>query len=526
MRQQRYKPVYQIRRGAASAMSYTREQRDVIACDAPNIAVNAFAGTGKTSTLVGYTEARPQMKFLYIVFSAALIAEAKRKFPPNVEVFTSHGLAYAALGSKYKHKLGNVKAKSVLPMLAARFSSGAMAHERYMFARAALSLVERYFASDVIAIDIPALPANREITFNTKPVRPQDLTEAARMIWAAMKDRDNLSIPMPHDGYLKLYQIAQPRLTGFGKILLDEAQDTNPATLHLLLAQPCGKLIVGDRHQSIFQFRGAVDAMNRIDGAEHLALTSSFRYGPRVADTANAVLHTFRGETKNIVGLGNDASPITSSCYIHRTNAALFARAVELHHAGKKLCFNGGVSGYQFDLLLDYQNLDAGRRDEIQSPFVRDFHSSQHALDYAKQTDDKEILAKLQLVDTYSERIPELVDELTRNAKDASQADYTLTTGHRAKGLEWDAVALGEDFPPLMGEGRPLAKPYTDDNEALTPLSTEEANLLYVSLTRPRKRLKRNVQLIQLMDWWSEKNGTPAPATGTPAASTSTAAAA
>lgn len=71
------------------------------------VKVNAFAGTGKTTTLVGYAENHPDEKILYIAYNTEVAAEGKRRFPRNAFSSTSHGLAYGPLGSKYSHKLCN-----------------------------------------------------------------------------------------------------------------------------------------------------------------------------------------------------------------------------------------------------------------------------------------------------------------------------------------------------------------------------------------------------------------------------------
>ena len=47
----------------------------------------------------------------------------------------------------------------------------------------------------------------------------------------------------------------------YNVLLLDEAQDINPAMLDVCLKQFKPKLVVGDSHQQIYRFRGAVDAL-------------------------------------------------------------------------------------------------------------------------------------------------------------------------------------------------------------------------------------------------------------------------
>ena len=66
-------------------------------------------------------------------------------------------------------------------------------------------------------------------------------------------------------------------------ILLDEAQDTNPVVLDVLRRQSAQMVYVGDKYQQIYEWRGAVNAMEQMatDGVTYL--TMSFRFGPVIA---------------------------------------------------------------------------------------------------------------------------------------------------------------------------------------------------------------------------------------------------
>src|SRR5690606_22472731 len=98
---------------------------------------------------------------------------------------------------------------------------------------------------------------------------------------------------------------------GFHTVIFDEAQDANPIMLQLLKNQyTTGSKVImlGDRHQSIYEFRGAVNAMDHLpDGAAVLPLTQSRRFGPRTAWLANRVLGELKDEQLAIEGMGEDA---------------------------------------------------------------------------------------------------------------------------------------------------------------------------------------------------------------------------
>lgn len=488
-------------------MKHTDEQKEIINCRAKNVTVNAFAGTGKTSTLVGYAAARPDQKILYLAFNTSVAQEARERFPKNVDARTSHSLAYGRVGNLYKHKLGNPRPKTVVDMLTPHFTSGQMGDDKYAFAQMALATVNRYFASPGLEKDIPALADDGEYqTANGRSLNPKMLSKAARLIWAAMQDQSNLEIQMPHDGYLKIYQSMEPQLTRYDIILLDEAQDTNSSTLGLVMNQKhCGKVLVGDRYQNIYGFRGAINAMDAVPDATQLALTSSFRFGPAIANTANSILNVFRGERQQIKGLSTNTSRPNDVCFIHRTNADLFGRAVQLHTSNHRIHFSGGIRGYQLDLLTDVWALKTGRRDAIKDNFVRRFYSFSELENYAEQVQDKEIMARIKVVDQFGCDIPRLVKEITDSEVIKDEADASLSTAHKSKGLEWDKVVLGEDFPDMMAGGLPRARPFLAKKSEESPLEPEEANLIYVAATRAKKVLSRYAGLVEFGDWWDER---------------------
>src|SRR6185437_5195278 len=58
------------------------------------LVINAYAGSGKTSTLKLLAEADPYAQFAYVAYNASAKKDAAAKFPQNTRCFTSHGLAY------------------------------------------------------------------------------------------------------------------------------------------------------------------------------------------------------------------------------------------------------------------------------------------------------------------------------------------------------------------------------------------------------------------------------------------------
>ena len=74
------------------------EQNRIIGCNPFKnkvIVIQAFAGTGKTTTLVRYAEQYPSCSILYLAYNKSLSNDAKNRFSncENVKVMTLHAFA-------------------------------------------------------------------------------------------------------------------------------------------------------------------------------------------------------------------------------------------------------------------------------------------------------------------------------------------------------------------------------------------------------------------------------------------------
>jgi len=86
-------------------MQWTQEQQSIIHSTADKLLVQAFAGTGKTTTLVGYATQHASVKMLYLCYNKSVELAVRGRFPRrNVVCKTAHGLAYAVYGSQYATK--------------------------------------------------------------------------------------------------------------------------------------------------------------------------------------------------------------------------------------------------------------------------------------------------------------------------------------------------------------------------------------------------------------------------------------
>lgn len=209
-------------------MEFTEEQLPAIHSPASKVRLIAFAGTGKTTTLVGYAKAHAQDRILYLVFNKSVEVEAKKRFPAsNVTCKTSHGLAYPSHGARYQRKLANLRLMDI---------SRALDSQHWETIRAVQETLNNFLASADDAVAIYHCPARLLVSERHRRAA-EPIAALADRVWAMMLDEAS-SVPMSYDGFLKAWAISRPNLSRrFDTILVDEAQDLNPLLASVIAQQ-------------------------------------------------------------------------------------------------------------------------------------------------------------------------------------------------------------------------------------------------------------------------------------------------
>lgn len=472
-------------------MQATEEQAAAITAAAAgrSIALEAMAGTGKSTTLKMIAQALPaHRKVLLTAFSAQVIRDAKDAgYPPNVRPQGNHSLAYSPVGSRYRDRgrmARRLTPRAIVDVLG--ISEGSLPAEMSAWegAHMALDAVLRFqqSADRDLAMGHVRVPG----AFDHETDEVEDVIfRLAQRVWSNLCDLDR-KLPITHDTYLKLWALSDPRLP-FDTVMVDETQDANAVIIDLLTRQNAQMIVVGDPRQQIFSFRGAINAMSRFKVDERLALTQSFRFGPIIAQAANAVLlahaksrQTVRGFDRISDGIGPFSVKGGRCTVIARTNAALMAYLID---TPGRIGVVGGVSELLW-LVKGAESLQGGRR-ALQCPDLADFASWQQLRAYAESPAGRDLSVLVKLVEEYgAARLQQMLRSVEGNEANEKVCDLLLTTAHRAKGREWDRVILANDFPVPTDDD--LAGRSSRKKAKWTP---EEANLLYVATTRARKEL-------------------------------------
>ncbi|XP_027765290.1 F-box DNA helicase 1, partial [Empidonax traillii] len=414
------------------------------------VKIMAFAGTGKTSTLAKYAEKFLELNFLYVTFNKAVAEKGRRVFPRNVTCKTFHSLAFGSVGKHYKER-GRLSFSKLSVFCVASLLRTRLGQALFVRAKTVSQTLESFFASSDEEICEEHTPVwFRSTHGDMRLVSPEEkriIVQEAKEIWHNMKKLDGdveRRYRMTCDGYLKLWQLSKPQLSGYDAIFVDEAQDCTPAIVDVVLSQPCGLILVGDPHQQIYTFRGAVNTLQDVPHTHVYYLTGLARFGlSRIYD---------------IWKLSQPAEV--------RERAQL----------------------------------------EIQDPFIQrwaDTQGFQGLKEYAAHVDDRELQVKISIVDKYRERIPELVRKIeASHVGQESLADYLIGTVHQAKGLEFDTVLVADDFVKVpVGSGASQRR----TNLAIGAVPEDEWNLLYVAVTRAKKCLLLSKSLEHLLTLAGER---------------------
>ncbi|KAG7320458.1 hypothetical protein KOW79_016311 [Hemibagrus wyckioides] len=511
--------------GREKQIYITHEQQQILNHDIQRhhiVKIMAFAGTGKTTTLVKYAEQRPHLRFLYISFNKSVAMQAKRSFPSNVECRTIHSMAYKAIGHRYKNlsKLcSNLKPFTVAWVLP-------KGHGGFVNAKVVTETINNYCSSTDECIGPQHVPERYKNTNGLEECpsesKKKEFAHDAQDIWMKMTElrpTKEAAYHITHDGYLKLWQLQKPELKDYDLIFIDEAQDCTPVIMDIMLSQSCGKILVGDPHQQIYTFRGAINALHIVRHTHLYYLTQSFRFGSEIAYVGATVLNVCKKVKKILVGgrqdgivRGEDSETLDNIrqartqaggkvAILCRCNVTVFSEAVRLTDINPncKIHIVGGVESFGLKQILDIwilmQPEDKRRKESlwIKDPFIRSFCKEKLGgyvglKKYATHTEDRELEAKLSVVEKYNKRIPELVDRIYNCAQSKpNSADYILGTVHKSKGLEFDTVVVMDDFIKVPCSRHNLQR--MNINPGVRRADSDEWNLLYVAVTRAKRAL-------------------------------------
>ena len=278
-------------------------------------------------------------------------------------------------------------------------------------------------------------------------------------------------------------------------IMVDEAQDISPIQrqmLHQMRGKNGRIAAVGDRNQAIYGFRGAdytsMDKIKEETSAIDLPLTVSFRCPKSIVHEAKQFVSHIEAHPDAPAGIVRSMSMDNpdfkpGDTIICRNNAPIISLAFNLIAAGIKAKVLGRDIGKALKTIIKREASGDGNL-ELSINLIESWASSKiyqltarMKIGQAEAVRDKveSIYAIASNCRTNSVReLNQRIDEIF----DRKVADVTLSTIHKAKGLEWDKVYW---YKPELVPAK-----WAKDNPAQL---RQEHNLAYVAITRAKHEL-------------------------------------
>lgn len=454
-----------------------------------NLAINAVAGSGKTTTIVEAAKRIPSdKKVLFVAFNSTIADELKERMYkyPNVKCSTlhAHGLsALRHLRAKFqKYDYGfqdrcvmnsevidiDTKNQYLIPF---RINCSKL----YELGRINLikdNIQDLYDLSDMHQIE--CIGDEVRVVFN-------ELKHAYDYNGSFIDYTDMIVLPLSDKKRIPKYDV----------VFIDECQDLSKAQRELMLAsiKPNGKFIaVGDRKQAINGFAGAscqsFDFIANLPNTDELPLSVNYRCGKKIIDLAQNIVPQITAFDSAIDGEVIDTDNLKSVQYGDMILCRKTAPLIDLCLKFIKNNIRAYVKG---------KDIGEGLVNLIKKMKAKNLHSLFSKLDAEvekaeKSTKGRNAEAKLialkdkveciNIIAETASDINELISKIECLFNDKETKCISLSTIHKSKGLEADNVFI------VIPNKLPLVW-----KNQLDWQYEQEMNLKYVAITRAKKKL-------------------------------------
>lgn len=495
-------------------MQYSPYQLDIFKAvenGSENIAINAVAGSGKTTTIVSACKRlhlnERDVKFL--AFNKLIAEELKEKLKGYADVSTLHAFGFSVLKKIYNH-----------PEYGMRIKVDDWKYQKYVKENV-------YTLSHIITKETSAA---KIFGFCCNVARLFDL---ARVNFVRHGEKDKLEAICDEHNLLTLYDevsvcdelletayemprnltidfvdmivlplLHKSEIPSFKYVFIDECQDLNAAQRELMLcAAKGGRFVaVGDRNQAINGFAGAdclsFDKIANIPNTIELPLSVNYRCGTNMVRMAQEIVPQIEAHKGAIEGEINHVNKLTTSLFkendmvLCRTTAPLVGLCMKMIQSGITAVVKGKDIAQSLKMLIDNANTES-----IEMVLAYLENEKQKMLATIKserkcsEADAKQAQKYLNLEDRckcieniclYSiqdvRQLKHYIDKMFTDEKIKNAV--TLSTAHKSKGLEANRVLI------LL----PNKLPLTWQQQQPWQLA-QEINLKYVAITRARKEL-------------------------------------
>lgn len=423
-----------------------------------NLFVEAYAGTGKSTTCAFVINQIPRAnQVVYFAFNKVIADEFRSKYGLNASTMHSFGFQCLQQALGKLDVQGNKKTK-----LAQNYFPVHKALRRFVtrVASLAVNTMTDYRNTEALLdmIDHYGLDLDETITEakddHGQPIPLENILKVVAAIIIdslAMIETDKV---VDYDEMLQYPVVAGLIPAKFDFIFIDEAQDTNALQIEFVAkaVKSTGRLVfVGDRHQAIYSFRGAMtDAVDNIVSrfnCQTLPLDISYRC-PQSAIRllANPIVPQIKAAQTNPEGEiryidSNTAvkewKELDEALVMCRTNAPLVKQALSLIKIGKKARVAGkNIAEGLIELIerVDAKDVD----DLINKLEVYRYNECKRLIDQDKEDAAEIILDRVECIMAVCDGETVVSSVITRleTIFTDNRSGILFSSVHRAKGME------------------------------------------------------------------------------------------
>lgn len=464
--------------------AYQQRIFDFVANDSRSALIEAVAGSGKTTTIVEAIKLLPVgSKVLFLAFNKSIAVELQARLPAWATAATFHSIGLKCITNGRKVRVDDRKVDNLarnyqpknLPLVvklvdfAKQWGIGVCLDDT----KESWDSIVAHFGLD------------------TESDLDESISVASNVL--ADSNRDKATVDFNDMIYLPLkFNLANPQ---YDYIFVDEAQDTNNVRRLLVskLIKPTGRVIaVGDSRQAIYGFTGAdADSMNLIREqfkAEKLPLSICYRCSKAVVEAAKMIVPQIEANPTAIDGSVNTikvdvAKPTSKDVVLCRNTAPLISLAFRYIAQGIGCRVRGRDIGKGLVSLINQQKASnvADLLEKVTA--YKDLQiarlTAQGKHSQAQSIDDKcECIMTIANGLKDGATIADMIAYIDRLFDDSLNGGIlTLSTIHKAKGLEWPNVYI---IRPDLMHSKWAKKAWQME---------QERNIQYVAITRAKENL-------------------------------------
>ena len=501
-------------------MAWSKYQNDIFdyatSLDAGSFAINAVAGSGKTTTEIECARRiaakYPEETILFLAFNKSIVEELKERTKefPGIRCNTLHSLGMGILyRSKLTLNLNDSKYKNYIKDNYKKLCNKPVTDEpkkMWLFVRNCdellrLSRINLIKSGDMNGIKEVAFHHNISPVANEFDAVSKLLLKSQTLTAFKSAGKKGYDIDYTDMICLPLTESFSKFIFKYDTVFIDEAQDLNLAQQELMQMsiKPGGRFIcAGDPGQSIIGFGGASnDSFKRLEtlAGKTLPLSVNYRCGTTIINEAKKLvpqIEAHEGASEGVIEHVKDLSSAQpGDMVLCRKTAPLLEVALNMMANGKSANIKGKDIAEKMKMLIDRVDTDKNlaltldvlynRLDEVLIKLIADLRERkvefiQAHPQYIDMVDKINAIKQIGSRCSSPGELRELLDKLFVDAITGNAV--MLSTVHKAKGLEADNVFI--ICPELL--------PMRMDGQLPWELE-QEMNLKYVAITRAKKRL-------------------------------------